>query len=87
MTAQVKEFYRAQPIAANGTFKANGAHIAGFLCTVAGTITITDADATVLVNALPVAPAVPWTRIPLYFNTAAGGTVTLAGGAAGTLFL
>ena len=81
---QVKEHYTGKPIAANGTIKC-GVSIAGFLCTVAGTLTITDADATVLVSAVPVA-AGAWVRIPLLANTTAGMTVTLAGGAAGTIF-
>lgn len=79
-----KEHYNAKPIAANGAQKV-GNHIAGFLCTVAGTLTITDADGTVLVNALPVTPG-PFIRIPLFFRTSAGGDVQLGGGAAGTLF-
>jgi hypothetical protein len=82
--SQSKESYAAHPIAANGTYKC-GASIAGFLCTVAGTLTVTDGDGTVLVNALPVAVG-PFIRIPLFFRTTQGNTVTLAGGAAGTLF-
>lgn len=83
---QSKEHYAAKPISANGSLK-TGVTIAGFLCKVAGTLTITDMDGTVLVDALPVDPAVqPWVRIPLITNTSAGATVTLAGGAAGTLF-
>jgi hypothetical protein len=87
LMAQSKEYYRAQPMGVNGTFKVGGTHISGFLCAVAGTLTVTDADGTVLVDAQPVVTATPWTRIPLLFNTAAGGSVTLAGGAKGTLFL
>ena len=72
--AQSKEYYRAQPLAANSAFKVGGVHISGFLCTVSGTLTVTDADGTVLVNALPVfapsalLPFTAWTRIPLMFN-------------------
>lgn len=82
--SQIQERYSAHPVAANGTYKC-GAGIAGFLATVAGTLTVTDADGTVLVNALPVALG-PFIRIPLLFRTSQGGSVTLAGGAAGTLF-
>lgn len=81
---QVKEHYGAKPMAANGTIKV-GVSIAGFLCTVAGTLSVIAEDGTVLVNAAPVTPG-PFIRIPLLFPTAAGGSVTLAGGAAGTLF-
>jgi hypothetical protein len=81
---QIKEHYNAKPMAANATAKC-GVSIAGFLCTVSGTLTVTDGDGTVLVNTLPVT-AGTWTRIPLLANTSAGLSVTLAGGAAGTLF-
>jgi len=80
-----KEHYHAKPMAANSMLPV-GVLIAGFLPSVAGTITVTDADGTVLVNAVPVSAGV-FTRIPLLFNTSAGGKVQLAGGAAGTLFL
>ena len=85
MGQQIKEAYRAQPMAANSVFANGGAHVAGFLATVAGTITITDADNTVLLNAMPI--AVGFTKIPMLFRTLAGGTVALGGGAAGTLLL
>jgi hypothetical protein len=80
-----KEHYNPKPMAANSSAKC-GASIAGFLCTVAGTLTVTDADGTVLLNALPVAAGGPFIRIPLFANGNAGLTVSLAGGAAGTLF-
>jgi hypothetical protein len=81
-----REHYRTQPLTANAVYRVGGAHIAGFLPTVSGTLTITDMDGTVLVDTLPVT-AGTWVRIPLLFETSAGGTVTLGGGAAGTLFL
>lgn len=80
-----KEHYHAVPMAANATEK-RGAAIAGFLATVGGTLTVTDADGTVLLNAFPITPAMGFVRIPLLARTSAGLTVTLAGGAAGTLF-
>lgn len=82
---QSKEHYNAKPMAANSS-RDCGPAIAGFLCTVAGTLTVTDADGTVLVNALPITANGLFIRLPLLFNTSAGGRVTLAGGAAGTLF-
>lgn len=78
------ESYNARPIAANGSLKC-GMSMAGFLASVAGTITVTDADGTVLVNAAPIVTGV-WTRIPIKFHSAAGGVISLGGGAAGTLF-
>ena len=80
-----REHYSPKPMAANSTANC-GSSIAGFLCTVAGTLTVTDADGTVLVNALPITANGLFIRIPLFFKSTAGGTVTLAGGAAGTLF-
>ena len=82
---QVKEHYRAQPMAAGDTVKIGGAHIAGFLATVDGTLSVTDADGTVLVDTLPVT-AGNYVQIPLLFRTSAGGTVALTT-AAGTLFV
>jgi hypothetical protein len=49
---QSKEHYNPKPMAANSSLDV-GIAIAGFLCTVAGTLTVTDADGTVLVHALP----------------------------------
>jgi hypothetical protein len=80
-----KEHYNATAIGANGA-KNCGASIAGFLATIAGTLTVTDADGTVLVNAFPITPAMGFVRIPLLSRTSAGCVVQLAGGAAGTLF-
>lgn len=81
---QVKEHYNPKPMAANATQNC-GASIAGFLPTVAGTLTVTDADGTVLVNAVPLTAGV-YVKIPLLFDSSSGGKVVLAGGAAGTLF-
>lgn len=80
-----KEHYNAKPMGANASLPC-GASIAGFLCTVAGTLTVTDADGTVLVNALPITANGLFIRIPLLAHTSAGCVVSLAGGAAGTLF-
>lgn len=84
MTSQ--EYYAAKPMVA-GVALLVGVAVSGFLCvsSTAGTLTITDADGTVLVNALPLT-AGQWIRIPLLFRTAAGGTVLVTNGA-GTLFL
>ncbi len=80
-----REHYNPKPMAANAKQDV-GNNISGFLCTAAGTLTVTDADGTVLVNALPVAAGGNFIRIPLSFRTSMGGFVQLAGGAAGTLF-
>lgn len=89
MSGNFRERFSPRPIAANGTYVVQGTHIGGFLCTVAGTLTITANDATgaavTYVNALPVT-AGQFHKIPMEV-TAAPITVTLAGGAAGTLFI
>lgn len=81
---QIRENFNGRPIAANGTMK-TGMMIAGFLPTVSGTLTATDDDGTVLVSAVPVTAGI-YVRIPLAFHSTSGGSITLAGGAAGTLF-
>ena len=81
-----RERFRAQPMGANASYKVGGASIGGFVCVTTGTLTVTDADATVLVAAVPVT-AGQCLAIPIFFNTSAGGTVTLAGGAVGTLLI
>jgi hypothetical protein len=80
----VRERFRPQPIAANGNFTVRGPNLGGFLATVSGTLTLTDADGTVLVNAVPVTAGV-FTLLPFNFVSAQGAVVQLAGGAAGTL--
>jgi len=84
-----KEYYRPQPMAADSSYAAKSSHIAGFLASAAGTITITSAapapDNIVFVNALPL--AVGFNRIPILLNTSEGAIVQLAGGAAGSLLL
>ena len=78
------EHYNPTPMGAN-TSRNCGASIAGFLPSVGGTLTVTDADGTVLVNAVPVVTG-QFVRIPLLFRSTSGGVVSLGGGAAGTLF-
>ena len=82
---RVEEYHRPQAMAAGTSYKIGGIHMAGFLCTVGGTVNITDADGTVLVSAL-VLVAGGYTPIPLLFNTSQGGTIALTT-AAGTVFI
>jgi len=83
--AQLKEHYQGKYMPADSTLKI-GVSMAGFLITTAGTITVTDDDGEVIVNAHPVTTAQGFIRIPLFSKTSAGMTVTLAGGASGTIF-
>ncbi len=81
----VSERYTAQLLAANSTNTLNNSAIGGFLCMTAGTITVSTAIGRVIINAFPVA-AGTYYPMPFYLGEA-GGTVTLAGGASGTLAL
>jgi len=80
----VRERFRPQPMGVNGAYTIRGTNVGGFLATVTGTLTLTDPDGTVLVNAVPVTAGV-YTPLPFVFSTAQGAVVQLAGGAAGTL--
>ena len=83
MTA-VRERYRPQPMGVGASYEVRGGQIGGFLCKTAGTLTVTAKDGTVLVDAQPVA-AGAYVPLPFLLPTSEGGTVTLAGGASGTL--
>lgn len=82
---QTKTYYRPQPMTAGALYQVKGVHIAGFLCTVSGTVTITDADGTVMLSAFPLT-AGQFVNIPMLFNTPDGGKVQLTT-AAGTLLV
>lgn len=85
-----RQAFNPVPMGADTSYNVSGSHIAGFLPTVAGTLTITGKDATGLndvtfVDAVPVSAGV-FVEIPCWLPVP-GGVVTLAGGAAGTLFV
>ena len=79
-----KEYYSARLMAAGETAVVNTSHMAGFLASITGTMTVTDFDGSVLVSALPI--AVGFNRIPILFNSPAGNKVALTT-AAGTLLI
>ena len=83
----VKERYAPMVIAANGTALVKSDQIGGFLALTSGTITVTrnneDGTTTVIVNGVAVTAGV-YTPIPFLVGFH-GATVTLAGGASGTL--
>lgn len=79
---KVQECYLARNIGANGTFQPNS-FIAGFLAVTSGTLTLTDNQGNTLIAAVPVTAGV-YTPMP-FFTGGVGATVTLAGGASGTL--
>lgn len=87
----VRERFNPVLMAANTSYVVRGPSMGGFLAKTSGTITVTATDArgngsTNFVNAVPVT-AGAYTPIPLEFPAGAGGTVTLADGASGTLFV
>lgn len=87
---EVRERYNPVPMAANSNYAVQGLHIAGFLPTVAGTLTVAGmaadgSTAVTFINAVPVTAGV-YLKLPCEF-TVPGTVVTLAGGAAGTLFI
>lgn len=92
--SHVKVRSRGQFLAANTTTYFSGINgVTGFLATTAGTISVSYEDGgngTAIVTVTPVqtVPVVAggYTPIPLEFAQN-GGTVTLAGGASGTLFI
>lgn len=72
-------------IAANGNFVLGPSSLlVGFLCTTAGSIAIVDSAGTTLVAATAVTPG-PFLYIPAELPI--GGTVTLSGGAVGSLIV
>lgn len=78
----VQDRYNPEVVGVSATIPLYSDAIGGFLAKTAGTITVTSANGTVLVNAHPVT-AGSWTPLPFYIGP--GGTFTTAGGASGTL--
>jgi hypothetical protein len=86
----VRERFSPKPMAADSTLNISGQVLGGFLAKTSGTISIVSTDATglsnvTLVDAIPVTAGV-YTPIPIMVP-ATGYTVTLAGGASGTLLV
>lgn len=87
----VRERFSPRPMGVDATAAITGPYLGGFLAKTAGTITIVSKDPTglsdvTLVDAVPVTAGV-FTPIPIVVPTNNGFTVTLAGGASGTLMV
>jgi hypothetical protein len=85
--SHITERYRPVPLGVNASYTVRSQALGFFLAKTAGTITVTNYDGTVLVDAVGVTAGV-YLPIPILLMTpknAAGGTVTLGGGASGTL--
>lgn len=80
----VRERYLATPVGANGTAVLNGEGLGGFLCTVSGTINVTNADGVPIVVNLPVTAGIYY-PLPFQFGGAGSGSLVCSGGAAGTV--
>lgn len=87
MSSHVRERFNPVPLGANEVYETYGPAIGGFLAKTAGTITVKDRrSGTDVVDAVPVVEGV-YLPIPMVFYSGEGGTITLAGGASGTLFV
>lgn len=94
MSERIQEHYRPVPIAANGSFVGEVNQLGGFLCVTSGTLTVVDGAGVTVVATIAVTAGV---YLPLPFDVGGGRvgatasatsrktTVTLAGGASGTL--
>ena len=84
--SQIQERYTPVPMAANTTFTLSAiGNISGFLAVTSGTLTVVDSLGVTVVAAVPVTAGI---YTPMPYRLAGGGglpTVTLAGGASGTL--
>jgi hypothetical protein len=82
----IQERYNSLNLAANSTTVVKSNNVAGFMAVTAGTIQITKTDGTdVFPVALTVVASVYY-PIPVFIGNE-GGTVVLAGGASGALFV
>lgn len=82
----VTERYRMTHMAADTTLLTDAIQVGGFLPKTAGTITIVDKQGTTVVSAVPVAIGI-FVPIPgLLGVNGLKASITLAGGASGTIF-
>lgn len=86
----VRERFNPVPMAADSSYEIKGTHMGGFLAKTSGTISISARNnlgtgAVTVVDAVPVTEGV-YTPIPIEFPSV-GATVTLDGGASGTLLV
>lgn len=80
----IRERYTAYPMGVNASLKVTRQSIGGFLAKTAGTITVVNDKGATIVDAIPVAAGLYY-PLPFLLQSETGGTVTLAGGASGTL--
>lgn len=83
--SKVQERYTPRLMAANTSTTLTGPSVGGFISVTAGTLSITSVDSGNVLTAFPVAVGTYY-PLPIYVGQN-GGTVTLAGGASGTLLV
>lgn len=77
----IEEAYKPKPMTADGVVFSGAGNLAGFICTVSGTLTLknTDTSGDVVVNALPVTAGV-YHPLPLTFGAGCYADFTTAQG-------
>lgn len=82
----IQEAYKPHVLAANAsyTFAPGVQGMGGFLCTVSGTVSLTTASGTQILNAFAVSAGVYY-PMPWYLGINGNAVFTCAGGAAGVL--
>ena len=87
---QVRESYRAQLMAANSTYLVRGARIGGFIPKTGGAVSVASTNtlgvAQTLVDEVPVQAGM-YIPLPIVSPEGQTITVTLSGGASGTLLI
>jgi hypothetical protein len=78
------ERFTAYVMGANSSLKVTRQSIGGFLAKTGGTVTVTNDNGVVIVDAHPVTAGLYY-PMPFLLQTTTGGTVSLAGGASGVL--
>lgn len=83
MASRVREAYKPVPMGINATLILGSHTLGGFLAVISGTLTIVDTNSgTTVLDAFPVTLGI---NTPLLMSFENGCTVTLGGGARGTL--
>lgn len=80
----VQERYTPQLLGVNASYAIRGASLGGFLAKTSGTLTIVTSQGATLVDAVPVTAGI-YTPLPFALPSSEGATLTLGGGASGTL--
>lgn len=80
MATDIQERYTPRSLGVDAVTKVDG--LSGFICVTSGTLTVTRENGTTALNAFPVTAGV---YHPIPMDLTSGSTLTLAGGASGTI--